>query len=57
MNVRFKYYEDEGRVKTFTMKKIYRMFCVMIDEEQKKEGTTFLNWLSEMEKMQILLRC
>lgn len=57
MNVRFKYYEDEGRVKTFTMKKIYRMFCVMIDEEQKKEGTTFLSWLSEMEKMQILLRC
>ena len=51
----FKYYED-GTDKAITFSKAYRMFTVMVDDEQKEQGTTFASWLSEMEKMQILIR-
>ena len=51
----FKYYED-GTDKKITFRKAYRMFTVMVDDEQKEQGTTFPSWLSEMEKMQILIR-
>lgn len=54
---RFKYYEDEGKTKIFPYKKVYRMFQIIVDNNQRKEGTTFTSWLSEMEKMQILIKC
>lgn len=51
----FKYYE-EGKERTLTLNKVYRMFTVTVDEEQKDQGTTFKSWLSEMLHMQILIR-
>lgn len=51
----YKYYED-GNEKTVTMRKVYRMFLILVDEDQKMQGTTFVTWLAEMEKMQILNR-
>lgn len=51
----YRYYED-GKQRTFSLRKVYRMFTVLIDNEQKKQGTTFSSWLSEMEHMQILIR-
>ena len=51
----FKYYED-GTDKTITFRKAYRMFTVTVDDNQKEQGTTFSSWLSEMEKLQILIR-
>ena len=51
----FKYYED-GTDKIITFRKSYRMFTVMVDDNQKAQGTTFTSWLSEMEKLQILIR-
>ena len=50
----FKYYEDRSG-KTLTFRKVYRMFS-LIPAYQKAQGTTFASWLSEMEKMQILIR-
>jgi len=32
------------------------MFATLVDDTQKAEGTTFKNWLAEMEYMQILNR-
>lgn len=52
----FKYYEN-GYEKTFTFRKIYRLFCTVVDFDQKARGTTFTSWLAEMEHMQILIRC
>ena len=51
----FKYYED-GHEKIFSFRKIYRMFSVSVDSTQRDQGTTFTSWLSEMERMQILIR-
>lgn len=51
----FKYFED-GKEKRYTFRKVYRMFVALVDDNQKSEGTTFTSWLSEMEKMQILIR-
>ena len=51
----FKYYED-GHEKKVTFRKAYRMFTVMVDNDQKEQGTTFTSWLSEMEKLQIFIR-
>lgn len=51
----YKYYED-GNEKIVTMRKAYRMFLTLVDEDQKAQGTTFASWLAEMEKMQILNR-
>ena len=50
-----KYYE-EGKEKTLSFRKVYRMFVTMVDDEQKKQGTTFSSWLFEMEHMQILIK-
>lgn len=52
---RFKCYE-EGKQKVFTFRKIYRIFLNVVNEEQKRQGTSFISWLSEMEHMQILIR-
>ena len=52
----FKYYED-GKIKRISFCKVYRMFVALVDENQKSQGTTFTSWLSEMEHMQILVRC
>lgn len=49
----FIYYED-GKTDKITMRKAYRMYCVMVDAEQKAQGTNFISWLYEMERMQIL---
>lgn len=51
----FYYYED-GYIKKVSMRKTYRMFITLVDNSQKAEGTTFKNWLKEMEHMQILNR-
>lgn len=51
----FKYYED-GATKIITMRKAYRMFITIVDDNQKAQGTIFTSWLSEMEHMQILNR-
>ena len=52
----FKYYED-GNTKKIPFRKAYRMFTILVDENQKAQGTTFTSWLAEMEHMQILVRC
>ena len=52
----FKYYED-GNEKKVSVRKVYRMFNTLVDDSQKKQGTTFTSWLAEMEHMQILTRC
>ena len=49
----FIYYED-GKTDKITMRKAYRMYCIMVDVEQKAQGTNFISWLYEMERMQIL---
>lgn len=51
----FKYYED-GKERTLSKRKVYRMFTTLVDENQKAQGTTFTSWLAEMEHMQILIR-
>ena len=51
----FAYYED-GKPKRYSMRKVYRFFCKQVGKEQKDQGTNFTSWLSEMEKMQILIR-
>lgn len=51
----FKHYED-GREQTFSFRKVYRLFQVTVDTNQKAQGTTFTSWLAEMEHMQILVR-
>ena len=51
----FVYYED-GRPKQYSMRKVFRLFQKQVGQEQKDQGTDFASWLSEMEKMQILIR-
>lgn len=51
----FNYYED-GYCKKVTMRKAYRMFQTIVDDNQKENGTTFKSWLAEMEHTQILNR-
>lgn len=51
----FAYYED-GKPKRYSMRKMFRFFCKQVGKEQKDQGTNFISWLSEMEKMQILIR-
>lgn len=51
----FAYYED-GKPKRYSMRKAFRFFCKQVGKEQKNQGTDFFSWLSEMEKMQILIR-
>lgn len=53
----FRYYESEdGKIRRFSFRKIYRMFVTLVDNEQKEQGTDFVSWLEEMEKNQILIR-
>lgn len=55
-NTNWIYYEDSKEEK-FSQKDLEKMFASNQGlAEQKKEGTTFETWLSEMEKMQILNR-
>lgn len=51
----FAYYED-GKLKRYSMRKAFRFFCKQVGKDQKDQGTDFFSWLSEMEKMQILIR-
>ena len=55
-SIRYSYYED-GRREIFSMRDVYRMFKTKVDNNQKANGTTFQSWLSEMEKLQILIKC
>lgn len=52
---KFRYYE-EGKEKILPMRKVYRLFITSVDDNQKSQGTTFTDWLSEMEHMGILNR-
>lgn len=47
-------YED-GREKHISMRKAYRQYITMVDDNQKEQGTTFTSWLSEMIEMQIFI--
>ena len=49
----FIYYE-EGKMQKISMRKAYRLFCTLVSEDQKQQGTTFSTWLEEMQRMQIL---
>lgn len=51
----YRYYE-EGKERIISNRKAYRMFAVMVDDNQKGQGTTFESWLSEMEKLQIFVK-
>ena len=51
----FNYYEN-GKIETLSARKVYRLYTIAVDDEQKANGTTFYSWLYEMEKMQILNR-
>lgn len=51
----FMYYEN-GRSEKWSMRKAYRLFNKCVGSEQKSQGTDFFSWLSEMERMQILIR-
>lgn len=51
----FNYYEN-GKIETLSGRKVYRLYTIAVDDEQKANGTTFYSWLYEMEKMQILNR-
>lgn len=46
------YYEN-GNPQRITMRKAYRIWVTMVDDEQKEAGTTFILWLAEMVKMGI----
>ena len=52
---KFTYYED-GRGVIYTIPQVKSLFCDLVDDTQKSQGTTFEMWLYEMEKMQILNR-
>lgn len=52
---KFIYYE-EGSVRFFTFAEVAQLYIAVVDSEQKYNGTTFLSWLFEMEKLQILNR-
>jgi hypothetical protein len=51
----FAYYED-GNAKIFSMQEVHCLFCDLVGQDQKNNGTTFETWLDEMERMQILNR-
>lgn len=51
----FAYYED-GNTKIYTMQELQCLFCALVGQDQKSNGTTFDSWLYEMERMQILNR-
>lgn len=52
---KFAYYED-GNTRVFTMQEVKRLYCALVGQDQKNNGTTFSLWLAEMEHMQILNR-
>lgn len=52
---KFAYYED-GDISFFTMPEVKRLYCALVGQDQKKNGSTFDSWLYEMEHMQILNR-
>lgn len=52
---KFAYYED-GNEKIYTMQELGFLFCALVGQDQKNNGTTFSLWLAEMEHMQILNR-
>ena len=49
------YCYENGRKERITMRKVYRQFTTIVDEEQKEQGTTFTSWLSEMISNQIFV--
>lgn len=51
----FGYYEN-GKQERLSMRKIYRLYCVAVDAEQKAMGTDFKAWLYDMQRMGILNR-
>ena len=49
----FAYYED-GKKQLLSIRDTYRMFRIMVNDEQKFQGTTYQSWMDEMQKFQIL---
>lgn len=52
---KFAYYEDVNSM-IFTMPEVNRLYCALVGQDQKNNGTNFDTWLAEMEHMQILNR-
>lgn len=51
--MRYEYYEGGFR-QIFSIRKLYRCYCINVDAEQKAMGTDFKSWLTEMLGMGIL---
>lgn len=51
----FGYYEN-GKRERLTMRKVYRLYCVLVDDEQKALGTDFMAWLMDMQRLGLLNR-
>lgn len=50
---KYAYYEN-GKAEIFTETKLKELYHTLVDDNQKRQGTTFSTWLVEMENMQIL---
>ena len=51
----FGYYEN-GKKEQLTMRKVYRLYCVVVDANEKAMGTDFTAWLMDMQRMGLLNR-
>ena len=51
----FGYYEN-GKRERLTMRKVYRLYCVVVDAAEKAMGTDFTAWLMDMQRMGLLNR-
>lgn len=48
-------YFENGYKQKISMRKAYRLFSTIVDDNQKSQGTTFTTWMKEMERMEILI--
>lgn len=51
----FGYYEN-GKKERLTMRKVYRLYCVVVDADEKAMGTDFIAWLMDMQRLGLLNR-
>ena len=51
----FGYYEN-GKKERLTMRKVYRLYCVVVDDDEKAMGTNFTAWLMYMQRLGLLNR-
>lgn len=53
--MKFHYYENEKR-EIYTLRKAYRAYRVMVDDEQKASGTDFKAWLLDMQRTGLFVK-